>query len=169
MKSVKSKWSRKAGSPHAFVDASIHRTISNVFIYIKNQERNRVQGKAWENREHFSYLAYSSIANNQLMICAMNKESLHEKLQPPTVIAFLMLPAWTREQKAFNLMLTLFPWMVLLKCWTYSLFASNLWIYELLVLETLLFVMRFPPDFPSLSSCLQTFLKSFHCWYLLWC
>jgi len=50
-----------------------------------------------EQETLFSYLAHSSIANNQLMICAVNKESLHEKLQPPTVIALLTLPARTGE------------------------------------------------------------------------
>lgn len=43
------------------------------------------------------FVAHSSIAGKQLIICAMRKESLHEKLQPPTVIAFLTLPARTRE------------------------------------------------------------------------
>lgn len=59
-----------------------------------NEQSSR---KSMINTRHFSYLAHSSVAGKQLIIRAMKKESLHEKLQPPTVIAFLTLPARTRE------------------------------------------------------------------------
>lgn len=80
----------------AFTDANIP-TINKqyIYIYINDPERNKQSSKKRMIEQIF--LAHSFIAGKQLIICAMKKESLHEKLQPPTVIAFLTLPPRTRE------------------------------------------------------------------------